>query len=345
MFVFKDLLRENIKNLAPYKSARSEFSEQADIYIDANENPFNNSYNRYPDPLQMELKKVIAGIKGVAAENIFLGNGSDEIIDILMRSICRPGVDNMITYSPSYSMYEVSANINDVEIRKINLSPNLLPDLEETFKLVDSNTKLLFLCTPNNPIGNVIPMQQIEAYCQRFKGIVLVDEAYIDFTDAPSAVQLLAKYPNLLVLQTLSKAYGLAGLRLGMAFASTDIVTVLNKVKPPYNISCLSQSTALHILKDTKKVQQQVATLKAERERLFAALQQLGLFEKIYPSQANFILVTTPDYGQVYQYLLKHKVVVRQRHIPPLISGGLRISIGTPDENSRVIELLKEYKK
>ena len=337
------LIRENIKRLQPYSCARDEYSGESAIFLDANENPYDTGYNRYPDPYQRQLKKVIARLKGVPEKNIMLGNGSDEIIDILIRSVCEPAQDNIIVFSPGYSMYEVSADINDVEVRKINLTREFLPDWEEMWKRADERTKIVFLCTPNNPTGKVIPIAQIETVCQRFGGLVLVDEAYIDFTEEMSAVKLLEKYPNVVVLQTLSKAWGMAGLRLGICFAGLELVKVLNKVKAPYNISCLTQKIALGLLEEYDDFLQKLEILKLERDRLFQVLGETGLFEQVYPSEANFILVTTPRFKALYDYLVVNQVVVRLRNIPPLIEGGVRITVGTQEENDRLIELLRDF--
>lgn len=337
------LLRENIRSLQPYSCARDEYSGDSAIFLDANENPYDNGYNRYPDPAHRELKAMLAPLKGVAAENMVLGNGSDEIIDILIRSVCEPGQDNIIVFSPGYSMYEVSAAVNNVEVRKINLTTEFLPDWKEMWRLADSRTKIVFLCTPNNPTGKVIPIGQIETVCRDFQGLVLVDEAYIDFTDERSAVTLLEKYPNVVVLQTLSKAWGMAGLRLGIGFAGKELVNVLSKVKAPYNISSLTQQTAVELLKRYDEFKIRLTSIKAERERLMVAFSGMDLFQRVYPSEANFILVICKDFRELYDYLVENKVVVRLRNIAPLIEGGVRITVGTKEENDRLLELLKEY--
>lgn len=343
MFSIDTILRDNIKNLKAYSCARDEYSGEDAVFLDANENPYDTGYNRYPDPYQRKLKQAIARIKGVETTGLMLGNGSDEIIDLLIRSVCNPGVDNIIVFSPGYSMYEVSAETNDVEVRKINLTPQFLPDWDEMKKQTDAHTKMIFLCTPNNPTGTVIPPEQIKTVCREFAGIVLVDEAYIDFTNEGSAIGWLKEYPNAVVLQTLSKAWGMAGLRLGMCFASPQVIAVLNKVKSPYNISCLTQQVALQLLEGYDVFLDRVARIKRERARLFEAFCRMPLFEKVYASEANFILVTTKDFRNLYNYLVDNKVVVRLRDIPPLIQGGVRISVGTEEENDRLLGLLARY--
>lgn len=337
------LIRENIKNLQPYSCARDEYSGDSAIFLDANENPYDTGYNRYPDPAHRELKAMLAPLKGVSAENMVLGNGSDEIIDMLIRSVCEPEEDNIIVFSPGYSMYEVSAAINNVEVRKINLTTEFLPDWTEMWRLADSRTKIVFLCTPNNPTGKVIPIGQIEDVCRDFQGLVLVDEAYIDFTDEKSAVTLLDKYPNIIVSQTLSKAWGMAGLRLGICFAGIELIKVLSKVKAPYNISSLTQETAVELLKRYDEFKDRLASIKAERERLMSALSGMSLFQRVYASEANFILVTCDRFRELYNYLVENKIVVRLRNIAPLIEGGIRITVGTKEENDRLLELLEKY--
>lgn len=345
MMEINQLIRENIKKLQPYSCARDEYSGASAVFLDANENPYDTGYNRYPDPHQRELKKVLSGLKGVAVENMVLGNGSDEIIDMLIRSVCEPGRDNIIVFSPGYSMYEVSAAINDVEVRKINLTPAFLPDWDEMWKQADERTKIVFLCTPNNPTGKVIPIGQIEAVCRDFNGLVLVDEAYIDFTEEASAVKLLARYPNVVVLQTLSKAWGMAGLRLGICFACKELTDVLNKVKSPYNISCLAQETAMDLLSQVDDFRGKLVAVKTERDRLMTAFEGMSLFGKVYASEANFILVISTQFKELYDYLVENRVVVRLRNIAPLIEGGIRITVGTKEENDRLLVLLEEYSK
>lgn len=336
-------IRENIRQLQSYSCARDEYNEEQAIFLDANENPYDTGYNRYPDPYQRKLKEKLAQLKQVKEDCIMLGNGSDEIIDLLIRSICEPGEDNLIVFSPGYSMYEVSAAINNVNIKKINLTPDFLPDWIEMWKQVDHHTKLIFLCTPNNPTGKVIPYCQIEQLCQQFQGLVVVDEAYIDFTEEISAVNLLQEYSNVAVLQTLSKAWGMAGLRLGMCMADPGLIRILNQVKAPYNISGLTQKTVLTILEQYDDFQRKLKEIKAERIRLSEKLKRLGKFRQVYDSEANFILVLSDDCRRMYHYLLHCRVVVRLRDIPPLITGGIRITVGTKEENERLLEALRKY--
>lgn len=339
------LIRENIKRLCPYSCARDEYNDVNAVFLDANENPYDTGYNRYPDPYQRELKGVLAAIKNVPPENMVLGNGSDELIDILIRSVCEPGRDNVIVFSPGYAMYEVSADINDVAVRKQDLTPEFLPDWEEIRRRADEYTKIIFLCTPNNPVGKVIPINRIKALCENFDGLVVVDEAYIDFTEGASAVSLLGNFPNVVVLQTLSKSWGMAGLRLGMCFADRELVKVLNKVKAPYNISSLTQQKAIELLQDYDGFRTKLIQVKEEREGLIRAFNNLGLFRQVYESEANFILVTCDVFNDLYDYLIDNKVVVRLRNILPLLEGGIRITVGTKEDNRRLLGLLRRFKR
>lgn len=339
----EDLIRVNIRELRPYSCARDEYSGGQAILLDANENPYENGYNRYPDPYQRELKTILSGIRQVPEDRILLGNGSDEIIDLLIRSFCEPLDDHLIVFSPGYAMYEVCAAINRVEVRKMDLKPDFLPDWESMWKRVDKHSKLLFLCSPNNPTGKVIPYGELEAVCRDFEGLVVVDEAYIDFTDQPSAVNLLKNYRNVVVLQTLSKAWGMAGLRLGMCFADPEVIRTLNKVKPPYNIGSLTQQTVIGELQQYAGVQERCRMIIAERQRLLKELRALHLFRRVYDSEANFILVITDTCRKLYDYLAECGIVVRLRDIPPLISGGLRVTIGTKEENDRLLEALYTF--
>lgn len=347
MFDLNTLLRDNIKRLVPYSSARDEFKGEARIFIDANENSFGSplpvSYNRYPDPMQWKLKYKLADIKGVPPQNIFLGNGSDEPIDILYRAFCRPGVDNVVLCPPTYGMYEVSANINDVIIRKVSLTPDFQLDLAGLQEAVDENTKLIFICSPNNPTGNSINRADIEILLNNFDGIVVVDEAYINFARQKSFIQELTEYPNLVVMQTLSKAWGLAALRIGMAFASEDIINVFNKVKAPYNISQAAQELALQALDNVAQVNEWIREIVIERDLLSAAMEQLPLVKQVYPSDANFILVQTIDARGIYNYLTEKGIIVRDRSKVELCAGCLRITIGTPAENLELLDALKSY--
>ena len=337
------LIRKNIWELQPYSCAREEYEGGQAILLDANENPFDTGVNRYPDPYQRELKKELARLKEVKVDNMILGNGSDELIDLLIRSFCEPAEDNIVVFSPGYAMYEVSAAINRVGVKKIDLTADLLPDWSELRRRVDDRTKLIFLCTPNNPTGKVIPYGQIERLCGEFQGMVIVDEAYIDFTDAPSAVHLLDKYRNVVVLQTLSKAWGMAGLRLGIGLADPEVVGILNRVKAPYNIGGLTQQTALALLRQYDLFQNRRTGIILERERLIRELRGLGIFQRVYDSEANFILVITEFCQKLYRYLIACRVVVRLRDIPPLIGGGIRITVGTREENDRLLEVLHKY--
>ncbi len=348
MFDINTILRENIKNLKPYSSARDEFQGEASVYLDANENafgsPLEQNYNRYPDPLQYSVKKRLSEIKGVPPRNIFLGNGSDEAIDILFRSFCNPGADNVILVPPTYGMYEVSANINDVETRKVNLTDEYQLNLDRIAEAIDKNTKLIFICSPNNPTGNSINREDIETLLTNFKGLVVVDEAYINFSRQKTFIQELTEYANLVVLQTLSKAWGLAALRVGMAFASEEIIEVMNKVKPPYNINEASQQLALQALQNVEQVNQWIKDTLTERDQLVLNLKAFDFVLDIYPSDANFILVKTTDAKGIYNYLVSHGIIVRDRSKVELCEGALRFTIGTPEENKTLLNTLKEYK-
>ena len=342
------LLRENIKNLTPYSSARDEFQGEASVYLDANENafgsPLDTPYNRYPDPLQYAVKKRLSEIKGVPVRNIFLGNGSDEAIDILFRSFCNPGVDNVILVPPTYGMYEVSANINDVETRKVPLTVDYQLNLEGIAEAINERTKLIFICSPNNPTGNSMNRDDVETLLANFNGLVVVDEAYINFSRQKTFIQELTEYANLVVLQTLSKAWGLAGLRVGMAFASEEIIEVMNKVKPPYNINESSQQLALKALENIDQVNGWIKETLLQRDKLVIALKDFDFVLDIYPSDANFILVKTTDPKGIYNFLVQKGIIVRDRSKVELCEGSLRITVGTPAENEILIETLKNFK-
>ena len=355
MFSLDKILRENIKNLIPYSSARDEFKKedlpkdkQEPIFLDANENSFGSplpvSYNRYPDPLQREVKQKISAIKGVPPENIFLGNGSDEAIDILFRAFCRPGKDNVIILPPTYGMYEVSANINDVEIRKVSLTPDFQLDLEGISEAIDEKTKLIFICSPNNPTGNSIDRTAIETILANFEGLVVIDEAYINYSKQKSFIQELTEYSNLVVLHTLSKAWGLAGLRLGMAFASGEIIEIFNKVKPPYNINQASQQLALDALNNIDQINNWIRQTIEEREKLISQLKTLSFVTGIYPSDANFVLAKTSDPRKIYTYLVEQGIIIRDRSKVELCEGCLRITIGTAYENQELLNSLRNFK-
>ncbi|WP_026899142.1 histidinol-phosphate transaminase [Daejeonella oryzae] len=347
MFNLNDILRENIKKLIPYSSARDEYKGEASVFLDANENsfgsPLETNYNRYPDPLQLKVKQRITEIKGVPAKNIFLGNGSDEAIDLLFRAFCRPGIDNVITVPPTYGMYEVSANINDIEIRKVNLLPDFQLNLEGIAEAIDEHTKLIFICSPNNPTGNSIDRDAIQTILTNFSGLVIVDEAYINFSRQKTFIQELTEFSNLVVLQTLSKAWGLAGLRVGMAFASEEIIEVLNKVKAPYNINQASQQLALDALQNIDQVNEWIRQTISEREKLVSNLLKLEFVNKIFPSDANFLLVKCSSPREIYQFLVDKGIIVRDRSKIELCEGCLRITVGTPEENNLLIQNLQTY--
>ncbi len=349
MFNLQQILRKNIKELVPYSSARDEFKGEASVYLDANENsygsPLNESFNRYPDPLQFKVKKRLSEIKGVPPRNIFLGNGSDEAIDILFRAFCNPGSDNVITVPPTYGMYEVSANINDVEVRKIKLKTDFQLDMEGIAEAIDEHTKIIFICSPNNPTGNSINRDDIENILANFNGLVVIDEAYINYSRQKTFIQELTEYSNLVVLQTLSKAWGLAGLRVGMAFASEEIIEIFNKVKPPYNINEASQALALEALQNVEQVNNWIKETVAEREKLKTELNSLESVLTIYPSDANFILVKTIKPKEIYQFMVNRGIIVRDRSKVELCEGCLRITIGTPIENELLIEAFKNFEE
>lgn len=347
MFDPKELLRPHIRSLVPYSSARDEYTGKEGIFLDANENPYGSiteeDWNRYPDPYQLELKKRIAEIKEVSWEQVFLGNGSDEPIDLLYRAFCEPGKDNVIINPPTYGMYQVSADINAVEARKVLLTKDYQLDAQAVLAAVDAQTKMIFICSPNNPTGNDVGLEAIEEVIKSFNGIVVVDEAYIDFADRPSYIHQLDQYPNLVVLQTFSKAWGLASLRLGMAFASAEIITILNMIKPPYNISGLTQQTVLDSLSDLETKDRMVSDILAERDALKAELERLDLIEEIYPSVSNFFLVRMKSNAKkTFDQLIEQKIIVRDRSKVVLCDEGLRITVGTRSENEKLINALKE---
>ena len=337
------LLRNNIRSLQPYSCARDEFKGEASVYLDANENPYNAPFNRYPDPLQWEVKEQITRVKGVPAENIFLGNGSDEPIDLLFRAFCEPRIDNVVAIEPTYGMYKVSANINDVEYRKVILDENFQFSADKLLDATNLYTKIIWLCSPNNPTGNSLDRNEIIKLLTSFEGIVVLDEAYIDFAAEGSFSEMLSHYPNLVILQTFSKAWGSAAIRLGMAFASKEIIAVLNKIKYPYNINILTQKQALSALKNDAQVKQWVKTLLAERAVLVEALQQLPIVQHIYPTDANFVLVRVDDANALYHYLVDKSIIVRNRNTVSLCLGCVRITVGTPEENQILLEELKKF--
>jgi histidinol-phosphate aminotransferase len=342
-FNLQSLVRPNIWALKPYSSARNEFTGTAEIYLDANENPYENGLNRYPDPLAMKVNHKISAIKGIASQQIFLGSGSDEAIDLVFRIFCNVG-DNVITMPPTYGMYEVSANICDIAIKKISLLPDFQLDTDKIINAIDENTKIIFICTPNNPTGNDIEMRSIERILTEFKGIVVVDEAYIDFSRNSSCVTLLDKYPNLVVFQTFSKAWGRAAMRLGMAYASKEIIALFNKTKPPYNISTLTQKAALDALENGyETMQKRVKILLHEREKLEKSLAKVPCVLKIYPTDANFILVKVTEADKIYAYLTQKGIVVRNRNTVTLCESCLRVTVGTVKENKLLLTALTNY--
>ena len=346
-FDLNQLVRPHIQQLVPYSSARDEFQGEASVFLDANENSIGSPtikwYNRYPDPHQDALRNKISSIKGVPAENIFIGNGSDECIDLLYRAFCEPGRDNVIINPPTYGMYEVSANIQGVEIRRANLLENFQLDLEKIESLIDTNTKIIWICSPNNPTGNSIYYQDIEAILNNFDGIVVADEAYINFARQKSLITLLNEYPNLVVMQTLSKAWGLAGLRVGMAFASKEIIQIYFKIKPPYNISEPVQDLALKALDNVDMVNAMIKELVTQREWLENELANVPAVIHIYPSDANFLLVKVKDATSMYQHLINNKIVVRDRSKVVLCENALRITVGTEKENQLLIQAMKAW--
>jgi len=346
-FDINTILRENIKRIKPYSSARDEFTGEANVFLDANENPIGSvggtKNNRYPDPYQRELKVAISNIKGIAPEHIFLGNGSDEAIDLLFKSFCRPGVDAAIQISPSYGMYKVSADVNEVTIHEISLDENYQPNADALINHGFENVKILFLCSPNNPTGNLLDRTILYQLLDNFNGMVVIDEAYIDFSNTTSWITELENYPNLVVLQTLSKAWGLANLRVGMLFASTELINVLNKIKLPYNISGLAQDYALNALSNLAEKDAMVAEIKLQRTFLLQELKTVPCVLHSYPTDANFVLVKTTDPDAIYNYLTDNKIVVRNRNRIHLCEGSLRLTIGTKEENVALLKALNEF--
>lgn len=342
-FDLKRLVRPNIWNLAPYSCARTEFTGEASTFLDANENPYNANINRYPDPFQIDVKKKIVSIKGASVENICLGNGSDETIDLMYRIFCEPGVDNVVAIDPTYGMYRVCADINNVEYRSVLLDENFNFSAGNMLAKADAHTKIMWLCTPNNPTGNALNIEEIKDLIKEFSGIVVLDEAYIDFSSKPSFVKNLAEYPNLVILQTFSKAWGCAGIRLGMAFASTEIIDLMNKVKYPYNINILTQERISSMLDQPKQVEEWKKILLNERETLGHNLASLQYVEKIYPSDANFLLVKVDDANKLYQFLVSKGVIVRNRNSVSLCKGCVRITVGSPEENTELLKAMKDY--
>ena len=344
MKTLKELTRPNIWALKPYSSARDEYNgAAASVFLDANENPYNLPHNRYPDPLQRDLKAELTRIKQVKAENIFLGNGSDEAIDLVFRAFCEPGVDNVVAIDPTYGMYKVCADVNNVEYRKVLLDDAFQFTADALLAASDEHTKLIFLCSPNNPTGNDLLRTEIEKTLAAFGGLVIIDEAYNDFSSAPSFLQQLDKYPNLVVFQTFSKAWGCAAIRLGMAFASAEIISIFNKIKYPYNVNQLTQQQALSMLQRYDEIEGWVKELIAERGRLMDAFSTLTCVKEIFPSDANFFLARVTDAGAIYNYLVAKGIIVRNRSSISLCGNCLRVTVGTPAENKTLLEALQAY--
>ena len=341
-FNINTIIRASIKLVKPYSSARDEFQGNAEAmtFLDANENPFENGVNRYPDPQQRQLKSILSKIKNVPTKNMLLGNGSDEVLDLIFRAFCEPNQDNIITLPPTYGMYSVLANINAIAIKEVRLSSDFQPQVEDIIKAQDANSKLLFICSPNNPTANSFDTDKIEELVSRFKGIVVIDEAYIDFSNAASWVSRLAEFPNLIVTQTLSKAYGMAGIRLGICYASTEIISVLNRIKPPYNVNQLTQQRAIERLSIKDLASNEIKTILKERRLLISELNAVSFVSKIYPSDANFILVKVDNATKRYNQLIEKGVVIRNRTNQPGCENCLRLTIGSPTENEKLIKEL-----
>lgn len=340
-----DLVRDNIKNIKPYSSARDEYKDatsESMIFLDANENPFDNGVNRYPDPQQNDVKEVLSTIKNVGKENILLGNGSDEVLDLIFRAFCEPNKDNIITLPPTYGMYSVLANINAITNTEVLLSSDFQPKVLQILEAANENSKILFLCSPNNPSGNSFAIESVEELLNKFQGLVVIDEAYIDFSDQQSWLNRLEEFPNLIITQTLSKAYGLAGIRFGVCYSSKEIITILNSIKPPYNVNELSQQRAFERLNNKYEVAVEIKAIKIEREKLIQSLEHINYIDKIYPSDCNFVLVKVDDATKRYNQLINLGIVVRNRTTQPLCENCLRFTVGTEEENTRLLEALKE---
>lgn len=343
-FDINTLIRDNVKVLKPYSSARDEFEDfdtAEMVFLDANENPYQNGVNRYPDPQQANVKVVLGEIKNLNPKQILLGNGSDEVLDLLFRAFCEPKVDNVISLPPTYGMYGVLANINNVENKEILLTNDFQPQVDKILEAVTPSTKLIFLCSPNNPTGNSFSTESVTTLLEKFNGFVVIDEAYIDFSDKSSWLEKLDEYPNLIITQTLSKAYGLAGIRLGICYASTEVIAVLNKIKPPYNVNELTQQRALERLSDQEKINREISFILKERDTLLDVLNHVSFVEKIYPTEANFILIKVDDANKRYDELIAKGIVIRNRTTQPLCENTLRLTIGTAEENKKLMEALK----
>lgn len=343
MFDLNNIIRENIKKLVPYSTARDEYKGSEGIFLDANESPFNTGLNRYPDPHHTELKSIFSQLKKVQPENILFGNGSDEIIDLIYRVFCEPGLHNAVILPPTYGMYKVAAQMNNVEIKEVCLNENFQPDAEKILAEINENTRIVFFCSPNNPSGNVINNEAIKTVLKIFNGIVVVDEAYIDFCEEHTWLKELTNYPNLIIMQTFSKAWGMAGIRLGVLFASAPIIEILHKIKPPYNINVLTQRVALQALQNKNQKEVWVKAIASQKEIIQKILETLPFTEKVYPSDANFLLVKFSEAEKIFTYLLEQKIIVRNRSNVQLCSGCLRISVGTMDENLKLLEALKNF--
>ncbi|MWB93940.1 histidinol-phosphate transaminase [Flavobacterium sp. GA093] len=343
-FDINTITRENVKTLKPYSSARDEFEDfdtAEMIFLDANENPFQNGVNRYPDPQQNSVKAILAKSNNVKQSQILLGNGSDEVLDLIFRAFCEPKKDNIISLPPTYGMYSVLANINAVENREVLLSADFQPQVEKILDSVDDNTKIIFLCSPNNPTGNSFSDESVVKLLQNFKGLVVIDEAYIDFSDKESWLVELEEYPNLVITQTLSKAYGLAGIRLGICYASEAVISVLNKIKPPYNVNELTQQRAISRLNYSEKIKQEITSIIEQREELLKVLLDVNFVEKVYPTEANFVLIKVDNANKRYDELIAKGIVIRNRTTQPLCENCLRLTIGIPEENAVLIRELK----
>jgi histidinol-phosphate aminotransferase len=343
-FDINTIIRENVKVMKPYSSARDEFEDFDTanmVFLDANENPFQNGVNRYPDPQQSNLKAILALRNKVSKKQILLGNGSDEVLDLMFRAFCEPKVDNVITLPPTYGMYGVLANLNNIENREVLLSTDFQPQVEKILESVDANTKIIFLCSPNNPTGNSFSDENVLKLVENFNGLIVIDEAYIDFSEKESWLTRIEKYPNLIITQTLSKAYGLAGIRLGICYASSEIIAVLNKIKPPYNVNELTQQRALERLSDSKKIESEITAIIKQRDLLLKTLEQVKFVKKIYPTEANFILIKVDDANKRYDELIAKGIVIRNRTNQALCENTLRLTIGTEEENKKLMEIIK----
>lgn len=345
-FEINNLIRPNILKMNSYSSARDEFKDiqKKMVFLDANENPFENGINRYPDPQQNELKNVISKIKSINTNKILIGNGSDEVLDLVFRVFCEPNKDNIITLPPTYGMYGVLANLNAIENREVPLTKSFELDVDAILNQIDNNTKIIFICSPNNPTGNSFSVEKIVTLLKQFSGIVLIDEAYIDFSNKESWLKWLQEFPNLVITQTLSKAYGMAGLRVGLLFASESIVSILNKIKPPYNINILSQKNAIKVLEDIVYIDSQINSIKVNKRYLIKELLQIYFIYKVFETDANFILIKVDNANLRYEQLLKNGIVIRNRNNDTLCENCLRISIGTTEENEKLITVLKSLK-